>query len=65
MPCTRSPEVMMKTTAGYSAADPLRRPLEFEPVPEHQVVALRGVGPERLFLLGGGARLHVAHRHAQ
>ena len=55
----------MKTVVGVLGAHPLRRGLEFEPVAEHEVVALRRVGPERLLLLRGGPRLDLAHRHLE
>ena len=45
--------------------DPLGRVLELEPVGEDQVVALGGVGPERLLLLGRGPGLDVADGQAE
>jgi hypothetical protein len=44
---------------------PLRQSLELEAMSEDDVVSLRGVAAQRLFLLRGGPRLDIADRGAE
>ena len=55
----------MNTVFGYSADTRSAGALELEPVGEDEVVALRGVGPERLVLLGRRPGLDVADGQAE